>query len=176
MDFFLILLSIHFFFCFLHPFATAQNITLVSSLTANGSNSSWVSPSGDFAFGFRSIKTNGYLLAIWFDKIPEKTIVWSAKVDALAEEGSKVQFTTDGKFMLLDPSGKQIWPCNLSKGGAAYATMLDSGNFVVAKTSGAILWQSFDEPTVTIQGVLMSLVGASTPIEKVYTHNKFRNG
>ena len=146
---------ISFMLLLIFPFsATAQtyrNITLGSSLIANGNNSSWVSPSGDFAFGFKQIVTGGYLLAIWFDKIPEKTIVWSANGDSLAEEGSKIQLNTNGNFVLSDPKDRQIWAPSFARTGVAYASMLDTGNFVLARNnSSPPLWQSFDEPTDTI--------------------------
>ena len=61
------------------PFpATAESykniITPGLSLTAS-SNDSWQSPSGEFAFGFQQVADDGFLLAIWFNKIPEQTIV-----------------------------------------------------------------------------------------------------
>ncbi|CAK7339248.1 unnamed protein product [Dovyalis caffra] len=125
-----------------------RNISLRSSLTAENDNSSWTSPSGDFAFGFQQIGDAGFLLAIWFDKIPGRTIVWSANRNNLVERGSRVQFTTDGQLVLDDLSGTQIW--STSGIGAAYAAMLDTGNFVLASQSAANLWQSFDEPTDTM--------------------------
>ncbi|XP_059644938.1 G-type lectin S-receptor-like serine/threonine-protein kinase LECRK3 [Cornus florida] len=134
--------------------ARTSNVTLGESLTATDDNSSWVSPSGDFAFGFRRMNgTGGFHLAIWFNKIPEKTIVWSAKRDNLAQEGSKIQLTTDGRFVLEDPNGNNIWSANLGS-GAAYGAMLDSGNFVLesnnSANTSAFLWQSFDNPTDTM--------------------------
>ena len=130
---------------------TYSNITLGSSLTANGKNSSWVSPSGDFAFGFQQIGTGGYLLAIWFNNIPEKTIVWSANGDSLAQEGSKIELKTDGSFVLSDPKGQQMWDPSLLGTRVAYAAMLDNGNFVLARNNSSLtLWQSFDHPADTI--------------------------
>ncbi|GFZ18210.1 receptor-like protein kinase 1 [Actinidia rufa] len=146
---------ISFMLLLIFPFsATAQtyrNITLGSSLIANGNNSSWVSPSGDFAFGFQQIVTGGYLLAIWFDKIPEKTIIWSANGDSLAQEGSKIQLNTNGNFVLSDPKDQQIWAPSFARTGVAYASMLDTGNFVLVRNNSSLpLWQSFGEPTDTI--------------------------
>ncbi|KAA8549585.1 hypothetical protein F0562_001397 [Nyssa sinensis] len=136
------------------PFSTiaqsSNKVTLGSSLTASDTNSFWASPSGDFAFGFQKIVTADYLLAIWFNKIPEKTIIWSANRNNPVQQGSKIQLTADGRFVLSNPSGQQIWAANLTGSGVAYAAMLDTGNFVLATTDSATLWQSFDEPTDTI--------------------------
>ncbi|CAK7339227.1 unnamed protein product [Dovyalis caffra] len=114
-------------------------------------NPFWTSPSGDFAFGFQQVGDAGFLLAIWFNQIPERTIVWSANRNDLVQRGSRVQLTTDGQLILDDQSGTQVWSTINSGGiGAAYAAMLDTGNFVLASQSAANLWQSFDEPTDTM--------------------------
>ncbi|OMO49706.1 hypothetical protein COLO4_38441 [Corchorus olitorius] len=129
---------------------TYRNLTLGSSLTARNDNSSWASPSGDFAFGFQQIGTQMFLLAIWFNKIPEKTIIWSANGENLVQEGSKIELTMDGQFVLSDPKGKEVWRATLSGTGAAYAAMLDTGNLILASQDSTTLWQSFDQPTDTI--------------------------
>ncbi|CAA2969980.1 G-type lectin S-receptor-like serine threonine-kinase LECRK3 [Olea europaea subsp. europaea] len=123
-----------------------RNVTSGSSLTANNENSTWLSPSEEFAFGFQQIIRGGYLMAIWFNEIPERTIVWSANRDNLVQEGSKVQLSADGRFELSDPRGQKIW----YRAGVAYGAMLDTGNFVLANTNSDVLWQSFDEPTDTL--------------------------
>ncbi|GLU19429.1 hypothetical protein SLE2022_356820 [Rubroshorea leprosula] len=100
---------------------THQNIALDSSLTAAlNINSSWKSPSGDFAFGFQQIRAGEFLLAIWFDKIPEKTIIWSANGEKLVQEGSKIQLTTDGQFSLSDTRGEEVWAAKLSGSGSGF--------------------------------------------------------
>ncbi|XP_011025243.1 PREDICTED: LOW QUALITY PROTEIN: G-type lectin S-receptor-like serine/threonine-protein kinase RLK1 [Populus euphratica] len=130
---------------------TYRNISLRSSLTAGSDNLPWTSPSGDFSFGFQQVGDAGYLLAIWFNKIPDRTIVWSANRNDLAQGGSRVQLTEDGELVLNDQSGRQIWiRPQLGGSGAAYAAMPDSGNFVLASQAGVNLWQSFDEPTDTL--------------------------
>ena len=129
---------------------TSSNQSLGSSLTAQEKDSYWASPSGDFAFGFSQFGKGGYLLAIWFNKLPEKTVVWSANGDNLVPGGSKVELTKDGKFVLNDPAGLEIWKVNLVSSGVAYAAMLDTGNFVLASQDSSLLWQSFDHPTDTM--------------------------
>ncbi|KAJ6325932.1 hypothetical protein OIU78_013094 [Salix suchowensis] len=89
-------LQLPFCFCFFLllqlPFSTNgqayKNVSLGSSLTAASGDLPWTSPSGEFAFGFQQVGDAGYLLAIWFNKIPERTIVWSANRNNLARRGS----------------------------------------------------------------------------------------
>ena len=136
------------------PYSTtaqiSSNQSLGSSLTTQGIDSYWASPSGDFAFGFQQIGKGGYLLAIWFNKLSEKTIVWSANGDNLVPGGSKAELTKDGRFVLNDPTGNEIWKAVLAGSGVAYAAMLDTGNFVLASQDSGLLWQSFDHPTDTM--------------------------
>ncbi|KAM7273755.1 hypothetical protein ACFE04_028419 [Oxalis oulophora] len=129
---------------------THKNITLGSTLSAHhNDDSSWVSPSGDFAFGFQQIENDGFLLAIWFNKISEKTVVWSANRDDLVQKGSKLDLTTDGQLVLYDPHHAQIWSAPAGS-GVSYAAMLDTGNFVLAINGSINVWESFDQPTDTL--------------------------
>ncbi|KAF8396074.1 hypothetical protein HHK36_017686 [Tetracentron sinense] len=130
---------------------TYRNVSLGSSLSAlNNNNSFWASPSGDFAFGFRQIGSSGFLLAIWFNKITDKTVVWSANRDKLVGRGSKVELSTDGRLVLNDPQGREIWKAEPMDTGVTYAAMLDTGNLVLANKDSVNLWESFNEPTDTI--------------------------
>ena len=138
---------------------TYSNATLGSSLTAEGNNSFWASPSDEFAFGFQQIRNEGFLLAIWFNKIPEKTIVWSANGNNLVQRGSRVELTTGGQFVLNDPEGKQIWNAVYAS-KVSYAAMLDTGNFVLASQDSIYLWESFDHPTDTILPTQMLDLGS----------------
>ncbi|XP_068339212.1 G-type lectin S-receptor-like serine/threonine-protein kinase LECRK3 [Pyrus communis] len=129
---------------------TQKNISLGTSLTAKDGNC-WTSPSGDFAFGFQEIVKHGFILAIWFNKIPERTIVWSANGDNLVKKGCKVELTEDGRLMLKDTSTVvPIWTADAAASGVAYAAMLDTGNFVLVNQDSNNLWESFSQPTDTI--------------------------
>ncbi|KAL3747779.1 hypothetical protein ACJRO7_016569 [Eucalyptus globulus] len=129
---------------------TNGNLTLGSSLTADEQNSSWLSPSGEFTFGFRKMGQGAHLLAIWFEKIEDKTIVWSANGDNLAPEGSKIQLSTDSRLVLADPNGRELWSPNLTAAGVAHAAMLDTGNFVLVSQNYVHLWETFSQPTDTM--------------------------
>ncbi|POO01289.1 S-receptor-like serine/threonine-protein kinase [Trema orientale] len=130
---------------------TQRNISLGSSLAAQFNNDeSWTSPSGEFAFGFHQIGQDGFLLAIWFNKISQKTIVWSANGNDLVQRGSTVELTRDGSLVLRDTTGRQAWTADVTGTGVAYAAMLDTGNFVLASQNFVNLWESFNKPTDTL--------------------------
>ncbi|CAH8389649.1 unnamed protein product [Eruca vesicaria subsp. sativa] len=150
-------------------FVSPQNIINGSipvgeSLTASESqqfSSSWRSPSGDFAFGFRKIQPNdGFTLSIWFDKIPDKTIVWHAQAvnttTGLVPAGSKVTLTADRGLVLSDPRGQQLWYSAFapSNGSVSQGRINDAGNFGLlserTEDSGEFLWSSFANPTDTL--------------------------
>ncbi|KAF8052084.1 hypothetical protein N665_1612s0013 [Sinapis alba] len=137
------------------------SVIVGESLTASESqqfSSSWRSPSGDFALGFRKIKPNdGFTLSIWFDKIPDKTIVWHAQAvnttTGLVPAGSKVTLTADGGLVLTDPRGQQQWSSSLlpSSSSVSRGLINDAGEFALfSKDSGVALWSSFDHPTDTL--------------------------
>uniref|UniRef100_A0ACD5YAP2 Uncharacterized protein n=1 Tax=Avena sativa TaxID=4498 RepID=A0ACD5YAP2_AVESA len=137
--------------------AQAQvNITLGSSLTPQGPNTSWLSPSGDFAFGFLELEGNSlYLLAVWFNKIPEKTVAWYAKSSSNGLEtpvqvssSSELQLTKDGLLSLRDQSGNEVWSPRVPR--TDYATMLDTGDFMLVGADGTPTWETFDAPADTI--------------------------
>lgn len=153
---------------------TSTNQSLGSSLTAQNKDSYWVSLSGDFAFGFQQIGKGGYLLAIWFNKIPEKTVVWSANGNNLAPRGSVVQLTADGQLLLNDPTGKEIWRADWDGSEVAYGAMLDSGNFVLARQDSHHLWQSFDHPTDTI--LPTQIMYKSSQLVARYAERNYSNG
>ncbi|XP_047973602.1 G-type lectin S-receptor-like serine/threonine-protein kinase LECRK3 [Salvia hispanica] len=128
-----------------------RNVTLRSSIVANAdSNSTWNSPSGEFAFGFREVSPGAFLLAIWFNQLTDKTLVWSANRDVPVPTGSTVQLSADGTLELIDPTRRRVWASQTRPGTVAYAAMLDTGNLVLASNTSAILWQSFDSPTDTL--------------------------
>ncbi|KAK7405896.1 hypothetical protein VNO78_07508 [Psophocarpus tetragonolobus] len=127
--------------------ANANSIELGSSIVA-GTNSSWSSPSGDYAFGFYNLHSGLYLVGIWFDKIPNKTLVWSANRDNPVEIGSTINLTRRGQ-LVLQPVNGDSFP--IYKGtDITSAAMQDDGNFVLRSSLSHVIWESFDSPTDTL--------------------------
>ncbi|KAM3734171.1 hypothetical protein ACB098_11G194300 [Castanea mollissima] len=129
------------------------NVSVGSALFATDDNSTWTSPSGDFSFGFRRLpgQQDQFLLAIWFAKIPDETIVWSANRDYPAARESKVELNTVGQLVLKAPGGWELWrSSNNENPQVSNGAMLDTGNFVITGTNSSIIWNSFDKPTDTI--------------------------
>ncbi|KAG5539961.1 hypothetical protein RHGRI_020258 [Rhododendron griersonianum] len=134
------------------PLNAASNVTLGSSLSATSDNNpSWVSPSGDFAFGFRQLNnTDIFLLAIWYAQLPDQTIVWHANTTSPVQTGSNIELTANG-LNLTDPNGLTIWTAQPANSTISYGVMLDTGNFILSGTNTAVyVWQSFNYPTDTI--------------------------
>ena len=142
------------FFIFLSAIITTEaqqgeTIVNLGSFLTPTTNSSWLSRSGLYAFGFYQ-QANGYAIGVFLAGIPEKTVVWTANRDdppVLAD--ATLNFTIDGRIILQSAQGKETNIANPSD-GAIFASMLDSGNFVLYNSNNKITWQSFDTPTDTL--------------------------
>lgn len=171
---------IHFFFIFFLPFSaiarTTGNISSSSSLSATGENFSWISPSGDFAFGFRQIDSNQnqFLLSIWYAKIPERTIIWYANGDRPAPRGSKLELTARLGLVLNDPDGNHMWSSSPIDSDVSYGFMNDTGNFVLMNSSSNKLWEAFNHPTDTLLPAQRMEKGGSLLSRR--TENSFSKG
>ncbi|XP_008243609.2 PREDICTED: G-type lectin S-receptor-like serine/threonine-protein kinase RLK1 [Prunus mume] len=164
---------------------TNGSIAVGGSLTATAegnSSSSWLSPSGDFAFGFRPLGNNDlFLLSIWYAKIPDRTIVWYANnkpaVAPAAPLGSTVNLTAHSGLVLTSPQGKELWKSETIVGVVANGVFNDTGNFVLEDDSSKKLWESFKNPTDTIlPGQIIETGGslASRQSETNYSKGRFQ--
>ncbi|MBA0729210.1 hypothetical protein Golax_022722 [Gossypium laxum] len=117
---------------------------------------------------------DGFLLSIWFDKIPEKTVVWSANRNDPVEKGSIVELTTDGNLVVKDQKGRQIWSPISADTGISYAALLDTGNLVIASQDNTILWQSFENPTDTLLPI--QTMKLDTQVIAQYTETNYSSG
>ncbi|XP_021771993.1 G-type lectin S-receptor-like serine/threonine-protein kinase LECRK3 [Chenopodium quinoa] len=132
---------------------SANNISVGTSLSANINTPSWLSPSGDFAFGFHQLPNtkNLFLLAVWYAKIPN-TVVWHANEGNPVPQESTVTLTAEKGLVLSDPRGSQLWSTlDELSGFVGYGFMNDTGNFALKRsTDNEIIWQSFAHPTDTL--------------------------
>lgn len=81
----------------------STRIAVGTSLYAMDNYFSGLTP-GDLAFGFRRLNNStDFILSIWYDKIPDRIIVWHANGEKLiASLGSKVELTSDHGHLLTD--------------------------------------------------------------------------
>ncbi|KAJ8565196.1 hypothetical protein K7X08_007772 [Anisodus acutangulus] len=141
------------FFFPLHNLAQSNGIVATtSSISATDGTTPWLSPSGDFAFGFQDIQEkNKFLLCIWYAKIQEKTILWHANISDLVPQGSILNLDPQRGLILSDPQGTTLWRTDLVGGNIDHGFMNDTGNFVVmGSDSTDPLWESFRNPTDTL--------------------------
>ncbi|GMP51663.1 hypothetical protein CsSME_00017807 [Camellia sinensis var. sinensis] len=128
-------------------------INLGSSLSPTSSTppTSWSSSSGLFAFGFYTQDT-GFKVGIWLVLNRTTTVIWTAnRDDPPTSINSTLELTRNGKLVLRTEHGKEKLIAN-TRGSAASASMLDSGNFVLYDTGSQVIWESFNFPTDTILG------------------------
>ncbi|XP_051118952.1 G-type lectin S-receptor-like serine/threonine-protein kinase LECRK2 [Andrographis paniculata] len=130
----------------------AGTVPLGASLTADGTSDPWRSPNGDFAFGFRQLPDNDdlFILSIWFDKIPNKTLAWYERTSFPVPRRSTVVLDAANGIVLRNPQGTVLFQSNAVNGGVAGGYMNDTGNFVLRRSDSATVWESFDNPTDTI--------------------------
>ena len=81
------------------------------------------------------------MLAIWFTRSADATPAWTANREAPVNgRGSRTQFCRDGSLVLRDLNGGVVWGTNTSGMKADRAQLLDTGNLIVADTTGRTLW------------------------------------
>ncbi|GKB67628.1 G-type lectin S-receptor-like serine/threonine-protein kinase LECRK3, partial [Tanacetum coccineum] len=82
-------------------------------------------------------------LSIWYDKIPDKTIIWYPQGNSMVSRGSKVELLDGSGLVLTDPQGTRVWS-SMSVSNLAYGIMNDTGNFVLVGSDSRNIWESFD--------------------------------
>ena len=126
------------------------SVSVGASLTATDNIIPWLSPSGDFAFGFqRILGEDNFVLSIWYDKIPDKTIVWYPQTNPVLSRGSKVELINRRGLVLSDPQGREVWHSS-SISDISYGFMNDTGNFVIVGSNSRKIWESFNYPADTM--------------------------
>lgn len=138
----------------LHSLAISE-IPLGSKLSVVDKNT-WVSPNGDFVFGFfnRTDEPN-YSVGICFNSksipLDKQTVVWTAGANIMVGENSYVQLTQDGELVLIDSlKGDTVWSSRTSQLSVVSAALRDNGNLVLLNREKHNVWQSFDTPSDTL--------------------------
>ncbi|KAH6786242.1 hypothetical protein C2S52_005794 [Perilla frutescens var. hirtella] len=180
----------------LHPFllfttlalfplsSVAQNISINESITATENSSPWRSPNGDFAFGFQQLQSNQdhFVLSIWFDKIPNKTLVWFERSSYPVPRGSTLQLEARDGLVLRDPQGSPLYNTNIIRADEAVAqgSIQDTGNLILTATNSSnILWESFSHPADTVlptQTIEMDQMLISRKTEADFSQGRFYAG
>nr|XP_011460357.1 PREDICTED: G-type lectin S-receptor-like serine/threonine-protein kinase RKS1 [Fragaria vesca subsp. vesca] len=110
-----------------------------------------------FALGFFSPGNSGKrYVGVWYNKVPEQTIVWVANRNNPLDDTSGL-LVIDGDHGGLVIYGKDrevpLWSANvtLSSPQNSMAKLLDTGNFVLFDNgSQRVLWEGFDYPSNTL--------------------------
>ncbi|KAK9085007.1 hypothetical protein Sjap_025418 [Stephania japonica] len=128
-----------------------------------------VSSGGIYTLGFFGLdKSKLRYVGIWFNKVPEQTVVWVANrnnpINSLSSGLAKVD--EQGNLGIFDGNASTpVWSTNVSipiskhNGSSMFYKLLDSGNLVlIQENSTDFLWQGFDFPTDTrLSGMKMGL-------------------
>ncbi|GMN47017.1 hypothetical protein TIFTF001_016197 [Ficus carica] len=126
-----------------------SNISLGSFLTPQDQNSSWLSNSGLYAFGFYK-QGDGFSVGIFMAGIPQKTVVWTANRDSPpVTRDATLQFTSEGRLVLRSTTGEEQY-IGVQDRPASSASMLNSSNLVLYSSNGMRIWESFNYPTDTL--------------------------
>nr|XP_043610545.1 G-type lectin S-receptor-like serine/threonine-protein kinase LECRK3 [Erigeron canadensis] len=173
-----VLLFFSFLTISLHCVAAQQtnngSVSVGASLTAAPDAKPWLSPSGEFALGFQQPQENdSFLLSIWYDKIPDKTIIWYPKDGPMVPRGSKAELTDSRGLVLSDPQGTQVW----SSGpilDLAYGLMNDTGNFQLVSSDSSTIWESFNQPADTM--LPTQVMGIGGEINSKMSQTNFSGG
>ncbi|CAK9161394.1 unnamed protein product [Ilex paraguariensis] len=139
------------------PLCTGEDsITSGKKIT---SNETITSAGGNFALGFFSPGNSTFTyLGIWYNTIPNQTVIWVANRESPLRKNSSAILTLgeDGNLVLLDGKREVVWSSSvaLSDSGvkSTIGVLLDTGNLELRHGGGesTVLWESFEHPTDTL--------------------------
>ncbi|KAL4601317.1 hypothetical protein ACB092_11G263700 [Castanea dentata] len=108
----------------------------------------------EFAFGFHPLESeieNQFLLAVWFYKTKEPTIVWYANGNKPAPENSELRLSSNNEFVLYDHEDNELWKAPTPRNSKSSCVAIrDNGNLVILDELYNPIWESFKEPKDTI--------------------------
>lgn len=139
---------------FLLHFVVSQ-IPLDSKISVEDNNF-WVSPNGEFAFGFFNLsdQPNQYSVGIRFNSksipVNNQTVVWVVGADIVVGNESYFHLANNGELVLHDSFKGDVWTSKTSVLSVASAALGDNGNLVLLNAKKDTVWNSFDVPTDTL--------------------------
>lgn len=145
-----VVLLLLFFSCITSNADEVTNFPIIlSSYLTPSTNSTWISHSNKFVFGFYPTP-NGLAVCVsftnYFDK--SRTVVWTANADdPIVPDNAVMLLTEDGLVLKTFDSSQTISIIGKSSRPIGGAAMLDSGNFVLLDRRGSVARQTFDYPT-----------------------------
>ncbi|KAI3967217.1 hypothetical protein MKW92_007016 [Papaver armeniacum] len=138
-----------------------DNYTITVAQSIVDSETITSSPDGVFKLGFfGASNSSSCYVGIWYNNIPEQTIVWVANRDnPLKDSSGSLSITRDGNLVVLDGRGMVLWSTNLTNiaSNNTMAELLDTGNLVLRDEEDGekILWQSFENPADTFLATMV---------------------
>lgn len=173
-------------FLLFHVSDSFDTITSTQFLS-DAKNETLLSSNNDFRLGFFStVNTSSErYLGIWFNKIPERHIVWVAnRNDPIVTKDAVFKINTDGNIVIFSDKSatKLLWSSNISDNVSTMnptAKLLDSGNLELTVAEGSHgrkrMWQSFDYPTDTILPGMKLGLDRKTGLNRVMTSWKSKD-
>ncbi|GAU37838.1 hypothetical protein TSUD_56980 [Trifolium subterraneum] len=151
------------------------SVSVGESLIAGSRPTQWISPSGDFAFGFYKLPNELFLLAIWYVNIQTDAIIWYANGDNPAPKGSRLVLNDSHGLVLTNPQGLELWRSNFTSGTISTGIMNDAGNFQLRDENSVAIWDSFSYPTDTLLPTqVMELNGSLSSREGAFNFSRGR--
>ncbi|KAI4380169.1 hypothetical protein MLD38_006389 [Melastoma candidum] len=106
--------------------------------------------SNDSTFALGLVATQDatlYYLAVVH--VSTQVVVWSANRDSPISNSDKFVFGLDGN-VFLQRGSSAVWSTDTAGKGVSSMELMDSGNVVLTRDDGSVVWQSFSHPTDTL--------------------------
>ncbi|KAK3032639.1 hypothetical protein RJ639_036599 [Escallonia herrerae] len=120
-----------------------DTLTSIQSVNENGT---LVSPRGKFQLGFFSPgSSKKRYVGIWYNNIPNQTIVWVAnRENPLNDPLGVLKIGSDGNLLLLDQTEQVVWSTKIQNISSVTTALqlLDSGNLVLKGAQQPLVWNS----------------------------------